>query len=81
VPDLLLFVTSLCCSGDLTPTTGQIRRNAHLRFARYHQHLEDQLDFSLTPLAVRLLQGLVKLLLYLPPCQTALHGSLTWPAV
>ena len=38
--------------GDLTPTQGQIRRNAHLRFARYHQHLEDQLDFSLTPLEV-----------------------------
>eukprot|EP00045_Choanoeca_perplexa_P007854 m.72300 g.72300 ORF g.72300 m.72300 type:complete len:612 (+) comp14249_c0_seq2:119-1954(+) len=37
--------------GDLTPTEGQIRRNAHLRFARYHQHLEDQLDFSLSPLA------------------------------
>eukprot|EP00730_Choanoeca_flexa_P006336 TRINITY_DN12137_c0_g3_i2.p1 TRINITY_DN12137_c0_g3~~TRINITY_DN12137_c0_g3_i2.p1 ORF type:complete len:609 (+),score=224.86 TRINITY_DN12137_c0_g3_i2:67-1893(+) len=36
--------------GDLTPTEGQIRRNAHLRFARYHQHLEDQLDFSLTPI-------------------------------
>ncbi|EDQ84909.1 uncharacterized protein MONBRDRAFT_35317 [Monosiga brevicollis MX1] len=36
--------------GELTPTEGQIRRNAHLRFARYHQHLEDQLDFSLSPI-------------------------------
>ena len=43
--------------GELIPTEGQIRRNPHLRFARYHQHLEDQLDFSLSPLEVRLCVG------------------------
>lgn len=36
--------------GDLTPTDGMIRRNGHLKFARYHQHLADQLDFDLTPI-------------------------------
>ncbi|EGD76175.1 ABC transporter [Salpingoeca rosetta] len=36
--------------GELTPTSGQIRRNGHLRFARYHQHLGDQLDFELSPI-------------------------------
>merc|ERR1711988_1134674 len=36
--------------GELVPTSGQIRRNGHLRFARYHQHLDDQLDFDLTPI-------------------------------
>ncbi len=38
--------------GDLLPTDGQVRRNGHLRFARYHQHLQDQLDFELTPIEV-----------------------------
>lgn len=36
--------------GEVTPDDGMIRRNGHLRIARYHQHLEDQLDFSLSPL-------------------------------
>eukprot|EP00043_Microstomoeca_roanoka_P013405 m.131257 g.131257 ORF g.131257 m.131257 type:complete len:612 (-) comp15742_c8_seq1:1477-3312(-) len=36
--------------GELVPTSGQIRRNGHLRFARYHQHLADQLDFDLSPI-------------------------------
>jgi ATP-binding cassette subfamily F protein 2 len=33
--------------GELIPTKGQVRRHGHLRIARFHQHLEDQLDFEL----------------------------------
>lgn len=44
--------------GELLPTDGQIRRNSHLRFARYHQHLQDQLDFDLSPIEVRPGRGL-----------------------
>lgn len=33
--------------GELIPTSGQVRRHGHLRIARFHQHLEDQLDFEL----------------------------------
>ena len=36
--------------GELQPTEGMIRRNGHLRIARYNQHLEEQLDFELTPI-------------------------------
>lgn len=37
-------------SGDLLPTDGMIRRHSHLKIARYHQHLADQLDLDLSPL-------------------------------
>lgn len=36
--------------GELSPTDGAVRRHSHLKMARYHQHLSDQLDFDLTPL-------------------------------
>jgi len=36
--------------GDLEPTEGTVRRNAHLRIGRYYQHSVDQLDMDLTPL-------------------------------
>lgn len=32
------------------PTDGMIRRHSHLKIARYHQHLADQLDLEATPL-------------------------------
>jgi ATP-binding cassette subfamily F protein 2 len=35
---------------ELIPTEGQIRKNSHLRFARYHQHLHELLDLDLSPL-------------------------------
>jgi len=35
---------------QLLPTKGQIRRNAHLRMGRYHQHLAEQLDLNLSAL-------------------------------
>ncbi|KAE8743179.1 ABC-transporter, subfamily F member 01 [Frankliniella occidentalis] len=36
--------------GDLIPTEGMIRKNSHLRIARYHQHLHELLDLDLSPL-------------------------------
>jgi len=36
--------------GELVPTEGMIRKNSHLRFARYHQHLHELLDLDLSPL-------------------------------
>ncbi|XP_066251411.1 ATP-binding cassette sub-family F member 2 [Euwallacea similis] len=36
--------------GDLHPTEGMIRKNSHLRIARYHQHLHELLDLDLSPL-------------------------------
>ncbi|KAL1490400.1 hypothetical protein ABEB36_013105 [Hypothenemus hampei] len=36
--------------GDLVPTEGMIRKNSHLRIARYHQHLHELLDLDLSPL-------------------------------
>lgn len=36
--------------GDLIPTEGMIRRNNHLKFGRYHQHLHELLDLDLSPL-------------------------------
>ena len=36
--------------GELVPTNGMIRKNSHLRIARYHQHLHELLDLDLTPL-------------------------------
>jgi len=35
---------------ELSPTTGMVRAHQHLRIARYHQHLTDQLDIEYTPL-------------------------------
>ncbi|XP_078040945.1 ATP-binding cassette sub-family F member 2 [Augochlora pura] len=36
--------------GDLVPTSGMIRKNSHLRIARYHQHLHELLDLDISPL-------------------------------
>ncbi|ESO86252.1 hypothetical protein LOTGIDRAFT_167298 [Lottia gigantea] len=36
--------------GDLAPTDGLIRRHSHLRIARYHQHLQDQLNLDMSAL-------------------------------
>lgn len=36
--------------GELNPTTGMIRKNTHLRIARYHQHLHELLDLDVSPL-------------------------------
>ena len=36
--------------GELHPTTGMIRKNSHLRIARYHQHLHELLDMDVSPL-------------------------------
>jgi len=35
---------------ELSPTAGMVRAHQHLRIARYHQHLTDQLDIELSPL-------------------------------
>jgi len=35
---------------ELFPTEGMIRKNSHLRIARYHQHLHELLDLDLSPL-------------------------------
>jgi ATP-binding cassette subfamily F protein 2 len=36
--------------GELVPTDGAVSRHHHLRIARFHQHLADQLDVTLSPL-------------------------------
>lgn len=36
--------------GDLVPTEGMVRRNNHLKLARYHQHLHELLEMDLSPL-------------------------------
>ncbi|XP_012257799.1 ATP-binding cassette sub-family F member 2 [Athalia rosae] len=36
--------------GELVPSSGMIRKNSHLRIARYHQHLHELLDLDLSPL-------------------------------
>ncbi|XP_050420082.1 ATP-binding cassette sub-family F member 2 [Adelges cooleyi] len=36
--------------GELFPSEGMIRKNSHLRIARYHQHLHELLDLDLSPL-------------------------------
>ncbi|KAF4531196.1 hypothetical protein B566_EDAN017858 [Ephemera danica] len=36
--------------GELIPTEGMIRKNSHLRIARYHQHLHELLDLDISPL-------------------------------
>jgi ATP-binding cassette, subfamily F, member 2 len=35
---------------EIVPTSGMIRSNAHLRIARYHQHLHELLDMDLSAL-------------------------------
>jgi len=37
-------------AGELFPTSGMIRKNSHLRIARYHQHLHELLDMDMSPL-------------------------------
>ncbi|CRL04477.1 CLUMA_CG017559, isoform A [Clunio marinus] len=36
--------------GEIHPTQGMIRKNSHLRIARYHQHLHELLDMDVSPL-------------------------------
>lgn len=36
--------------GELQPSAGMIRKNSHLRIARYHQHLHELLDLDVSPL-------------------------------
>merc|ERR1719447_495729 len=36
--------------GELVPTEGMVRRNNHLKFGRYHQHLHELLEMDLSPL-------------------------------
>jgi ATP-binding cassette subfamily F protein 2 len=36
--------------GELTPTDGMVKRHQHLRIGWYHQHLQELLDMTLTPL-------------------------------
>jgi len=36
--------------GDLSPTDGLIRKHNHLKFGRYHQHLQDILDLDMSAL-------------------------------
>lgn len=35
---------------ELIPTSGQIKRNSHLKISRFTQHFEDKLDLEMTPL-------------------------------
>lgn len=44
----------LLCS-ELYPTTGMIRKNSHLRIARYHQHLHELLDMDVSPLVSQII--------------------------
>jgi len=37
-------------AGELTPNSGMIRSHPHLRIARFHQHLTDLMDLSVSPL-------------------------------
>ena len=36
--------------GELMPTAGSVRRHTHCTFGRYHQHLLETLDLSVSPL-------------------------------
>jgi len=42
--------------GDLNPTSGMIRKNAHLKIARYHQHLHELLDLDASPVEYMMAQ-------------------------
>ncbi len=35
---------------ELIPTSGQIKRNSHLKISRFTQHFEDKLDLTMTPM-------------------------------
>lgn len=35
--------------GELSPTEGMIRKNPHIKFGRYHQHLHELLDLDASP--------------------------------
>jgi ATP-binding cassette subfamily F protein 2 len=37
-------------TGDLNPTRGMVKRNTHLKIARFTQHFEEKLDMTMTPL-------------------------------
>lgn len=37
-------------SGEVVPSDGLIRKHSHVRIARYHQHLHEQLDLDITAL-------------------------------
>ncbi|XP_068228981.1 LOW QUALITY PROTEIN: ATP-binding cassette sub-family F member 2 [Palaemon carinicauda] len=41
---------------ELTPTKGMIRKNSHLRIARYHQHLHELLDLDASPIEYMMAQ-------------------------
>eukprot|EP00033_Pygsuia_biforma_P000092 GCRY01000116.1.p1 GENE.GCRY01000116.1~~GCRY01000116.1.p1 ORF type:complete len:586 (-),score=132.54 GCRY01000116.1:67-1824(-) len=43
-------LVKLMC-GELQPVDGMVRAHNHLKIARYHQHLEEQLDHDMSPLA------------------------------
>lgn len=45
---LLLLLTFIAL--QLIPSEGMIRKNSHLRIARYHQHLHELLDLDISPL-------------------------------
>jgi ATP-binding cassette subfamily F protein 2 len=36
--------------GELVPTDGLVRKNSHLKIARYHQHMHEQLEMDMSPL-------------------------------
>lgn len=44
------FLYNFVFCPQLIPTEGMIRKNSHLRIARYHQHLHELLDLDLSPL-------------------------------
>jgi ATP-binding cassette, subfamily F, member 2 len=35
-------------TGELEPTKGTVERHHHLKIARFHQHLTDQLDLKMS---------------------------------
>jgi ATP-binding cassette subfamily F protein 2 len=37
-------------AGQVMPSSGQVRRNSHLKIGRYHQHLAEELDLELSAL-------------------------------
>jgi hypothetical protein len=47
---VLMALESQPYCSELHPTSGMIRKNSHLRIARYHQHLHELLDLDISPL-------------------------------
>lgn len=45
-----IFLNNAFSMFQLVPTEGMIRKNSHLRMARYHQHLHELLDLDISPL-------------------------------